>query len=374
MGYEKLAAGGDSLPLGLAGSGLLLSVFTLIKSSISLQLVEARGGSKNGFPFVFETVLIFPFTMQSIFYTCQTCTNLGFRKGLESMKEAASSMGPCLFYAGFIVSTTVLETYSLQFIRPSTFVVLKQLTMVVIALGEVVMLSARPSRTAWFLVFAQVCCVALFQFSSCFPETHHVPSVILGGTPSHHKGPMVLPVRVLGMNNWTAGMSACLASVFTGGIGSILQQRFIQRQATTVPPSIKLFYQHAIELFWVILLLISQERAHLWQNGFFGGWNHWTALVSLTMWFAFLSGSAISANISAIAGAFAIAVSVAFTGILEFALLGRSFSRHQFALMGMVCVIAMLYTRERVAMLSKEDPEQKALLQKHLRFDHEEMS
>merc|ERR1719373_775803 len=103
-------------------------------------------------------------------------------------------------------------------------------------------------------------------------------------------------------------MTACLASVFTGGIGSILQQRFIQRQTTHVPTSVKLFYQHCIELFWVILLLVSQERHHLWQNGFFGGWNHWTLLVSLTMWFAFLSGSAISANISAIAGAFAIAV------------------------------------------------------------------
>lgn len=163
MGVEAGAKAGDSLALGFTASGLLLAVFTLIKSSISLLLVLARAGSNKGFPFLFETVLVFPFTMQTIYYTGQTCTALGdFWAGLAAIKAAAPSMGPCLFYAGFITSTTLLETYSLQFILPSTFVVLKQLTMVVIAVGEVIVFAARPSKKAWFLIFAQVICVGLF--------------------------------------------------------------------------------------------------------------------------------------------------------------------------------------------------------------------
>jgi len=371
MGVE-VGGKGESLALGFTASGLLLGVFTLIKSSISLLLVLARAGSNKGFPFLFETVLVFPFTMQTIYYTGQTCTALGdFRAGLAAIKAAAPSMGPCLFYAGFITSTTLLETYSLQFILPSTFVVLKQLTMVVIAVGEVIMFAARPSKKAWLLIFAQVLCVGLFQCSSSQPIAHRVPSVILGGTPSVHKVGLapnianMVPGVVLGMSAWAAGMSACLLSVATGGFGSILQQHFMQGQAKAIPVSIKLFYQHVIELFWVMILL-SSDRNQLWTDGFFAGWNRWTFLVSLAMWFSFLSASAISANISALAGAFAIAVSVALTGVLECSIFGREFSREQFALMGMVCVIAMLYTRERLEMF-KDDPAQRKVLQKQLK-------
>merc|ERR1719487_2058446 len=99
------------LPLGLACSGFLLSVFTVVKSSISILLMASREGSKEGFPFLFETVLVFPFTMQVIFYTSQTCSTLGFRKGLAAITGASSSMGPCMFYSCFITTTTLLETY-----------------------------------------------------------------------------------------------------------------------------------------------------------------------------------------------------------------------------------------------------------------------
>jgi len=355
---------------------LLLACFTMIKSSISVLLMASRGGSMDGFPFLFETVLVFPFTMQAVFYTSQTCVTLGFKSSIHAIKEASSHMAPCMFYACFITSTTLLETYSLQFIFPSTFVVLKQLTMVVIAVGEVVVLGAKPSARAWTLIIAQVICVALFQYISSLPsgQTHHIPSVILGGTPSiqvHKHGHMNLfevsesQTTVLGMSVWAAGMTACIISVATGGIGSILQQRFMQRQAKQVPVSIKLLYQHVIELSLVMMVVQSRtvDRHQLWSEGFFGGWNHWTFIVTVTMWFAFLSGSAISANISAIAGAFAIAVSVALTGVLEGVLFGRTFSRVQLCLMGLVCTIAMLYTRERISMLARDDPEQKKLIE-----------
>merc|ERR1719454_959834 len=160
-------------------------------------------------------------------------------------------------------------------------------------------------------------------------------------------------------------MTACLISVGTGACGSILAQRFMQKQANNVPVSIKLLYQHVIELFLVMMLVQSRavDRQRLWNNGFFSGWNHWTCAVTVTLWFAMLSGSAISANISAIAGAFAIAVSVALTGVMECMIFGRSFSHFQFVLLGMVCTIAMLYTRERVQMLSNSDPEKKKLIE-----------
>lgn len=360
----------------MACSGLLLAAFTVIKSSISILLMAARAGSRDGFPFLFETVLVFPFTMQAIFYTTQTCFTHGFGSGIKAIKDASSSMAPCLFYALFITSTTLLETYSLQFIFPSTFVVLKQLTMVVIAFGEVLVFSAKPSRKAWALIFAQVCCVALFQYSCALPSpvhphhVHHIPTTFIGGHPHlvHKKTSLNLIAEkgqtVLGMTVWAAGMTACLISVGTGAFGSILQQRFMQRQAKHVPVSVKLLYQHIIELFLVMTVVQSRtvDRNHLLTAGFFGGWNLWTFIVTVTMWFAMLSGSAISANISALAGAFAIAVSVALTGVLECVLFGHSFSPWEFSLMAMVCFIAMLYTRERIAMLNLEDPEQKKLL------------
>jgi hypothetical protein len=362
------------LPLGLVCSGFLLSVFTVIKSSISILLMAARAGSKDGFPFLFETVLVFPFTMQAIFYTSQTCVNLGFKSGLAAIKAASPFMGPCVFYACFITSTTLLETYSLQFIRPSTFVVLKQLTMVCIAIGEVLVFSMKPSNRAWMIIGFQVICVALFQYSSHLPSLQmpviHIPSFILGGTPSVqvHKHPSMNLVEThtfLGMTLWAAGMTACLISVGTGACGSILMQRFMQKQAMHVPVSIKLLYQHVVELFLVMVVVQSrtEDRNRLWNNGFFGGWNHWTCIVTVTMWFAFLSGSAITANISSIAGAFAIAVSVALTGALECAIFGRSFSTMQFILMALVCMNAMFYTRERVAMLGSDNPEQKKLME-----------
>jgi len=372
IGEDKVEETG--LPLGLVCSGLLLSCFTVIKSSISVLLMGARAGSKDGFPFMFETVLVFPFTMQAIFYTSQTCMTFGFKSGIQTIKASVAQMGPCLFYAIFVTSTTLLETYSLQFIYPSTFVVLKQLTMVVIAIGEVVLLSAKPSKLAWLLIAAQVVCVALFQFMSVLPESSHIPSITLAGTPSiqlhKHAGSGVAFLQtdtstLVGMSVWAAGMTACMVSVITGGIGSILQQRFMQRQAKNVPVSIKLLYQHVIELSLVMMVVQSRsvDRNHLWTEGFFGGWNHWTFVVTVVMWFAMLSGSAISANISAIAGAFAIAVSVAMTGLLEGLIFGRTFTHVQFCLMGLVCTIAMLYTRERIAMLSRDDPERKKLIE-----------
>jgi len=65
----------------MAGSAILLVVFTFVKSSISLLLSQARAGQKEGFPFLFETVLIFPFLMQTLFYTLQTCVILGVSEG-----------------------------------------------------------------------------------------------------------------------------------------------------------------------------------------------------------------------------------------------------------------------------------------------------
>jgi len=332
--------------------------------------MASRAGSKDGFPFLFETVLVFPFTMQAIFYTTQTCGTLGFRSGIESIKASLSAMGPCIFYACFITSTTLLETYSLQFISPSTFVVLKQLTMVVIAVGEVVVFATRPSRKAWMLICAQVCCVALFQYSLAFSQIHHIPSVTLGGTPflPIHRHPslnLVTTRSVLGMSVWASGMTACMISVATGGVGSILQQKFMQKQARHVPVSVKLLYQHLFELCLVMMVVQSRtiDRNRLWYNGFFGGWNHWTFAVTITMWFAFLAGSTIASNISAIAGAFAIAVSVALTAVLESCIYSRYFTWGQLTLMGMVCGIAMLYTRERVAMLHRDDPEKRKLIE-----------
>lgn len=337
--------GAESLPLGVVPSAILLVAFTCIKSSISLLLAAAKDG--EGFPFLFETLLFFPFAMQAIFYTVQTCWMLNIMPGLSAIRAAAASMAPCAFYSGFVTSTTLLETYSLQFIPPSTFVILKQLTMVVIAIGEVVFFTARPSRSSWFLIFCQAFCVGLFQYSASSEAS----------SKSDAAGESVSIGAAAPIDHFATGVTACLASVATGGFGAIMQQRFMQKQARAVPVSVKLFYQHIFEfvLVIVILLLRSANRSRLWSEGFFSGWNHWAAIVTVTMWFSFLFASAVSAYISALAGAFAVAVSVALTGALEFSLFGRTFSKEQFTLMGMVCFIAMLYTKERLATLAVEE-------------------
>lgn len=341
----QMGAGSENLPLGLVGSGLLLTVFTGLKSSISLFLMAARDGHEDGFPFLFETVLVFPFTMQVVFYTAQTCWQLrSTYRGLVAIRAAVPSLGPCCFYATFITSTTLLETYSLQFILPSMFVVLKQLTMVVIAMGEVLLFAARPSSVAWSIISFQAVCVGLFQYSSASSKPHIATA---------DDGMEALDRTAREAAALTLGVCACLLSVATGGMGSILQQRFMQKQAKAVPISVKLLWQHAIELCLVIMLVLvrSKGRSRLLNEGFFSGWNKWACIVSVSMWFSFLTASAISAYISALSGAFAVAVSVALTGVLEFVLFGRVFTGAQFVLMICVCLNAVFYTKVRMSSL-----------------------
>jgi len=343
----------ENLPLGLAGSGLLLAVFTCIKSSIGLLLKAARDGRKDGFPFLFETLLIFPFVMQALFYTAQTCAALGALRGIRAIVSAAPSMVPCLFYSWFITSTTLLETYSLQFLPPSMFAVLKQLTMVTIAVLESLILAARPSCVCWLLIAGQATCVATFQYISTAPAWASAVTDHAGSAATESDAGLAV------------GVITCLISVLTGGLGSVLQQRFMQRQAKAVLVSVKLLYQHVIELMLVLVLLgarfESAQRSgaprglsSLFAGGLLEGWNRWAYVVSAGMWLSFLAASSVSAYVSAIAGAFAVAVSVVLTGTFEFLFFGHRFSATQFALMCCICTIAIFYTRERVAGLRKE--------------------
>eukprot|EP00931_Biecheleriopsis_adriatica_P051103 TRINITY_DN29612_c0_g1_i1.p1 TRINITY_DN29612_c0_g1~~TRINITY_DN29612_c0_g1_i1.p1 ORF type:complete len:398 (-),score=75.71 TRINITY_DN29612_c0_g1_i1:117-1310(-) len=330
----------ECLPLGMHGSGLLLFFFMLVKSSINLLLVVSKEGHKDGFPFLLETVMFFPMLMQIVLYASQACRDLGLEKAMMAIKAAGPSMGPCALFSMFVIVTNILDTFCMQYIPPSMFVVLKQLTMVVIALGEVVFFAARPSQTAWTLIASQAFCVGLFQYLSA--------SISPAG-------------EAASVTSETAiGVSACLVSTVTGGLGNILQQRFMQNQAKHIPISVKLLYQHIFS--WAVLVLLlgcKPENYNRFQaHGFFGGWNKWAVASSAAMWFSFLSASAVSTYISAIAGAFAVAVSVATTGVLEFVFLGQSFSMSQLSLMILVCVVAVLYTVERMRVLSGQDQKQ----------------
>lgn len=277
----------EDLPLGAACSGLLLLLFVFIRSSHQLLLVVARNGSEEGFPFLFETVLMIPLALQTALYAAQACKDFGFRQGLSAIKSAAPRMGPCAFYSIFIVLTNTLETYCLQFIPASLYIVLKQLAMVVIAIGEVIFLAAKPSGVAWLLIFSQALCVGLFQVSSV--ESKSADNAAMDS-----------------VSFFTLGVLTCVISSFTGGLGNTLQQRFFQSQAKGVPLSVKLFYQHLFALVFLVIMFVARpdNRNRLATEGFFGGWNRWAVIVCLNKWCRFYSASAISAYISALAGAF----------------------------------------------------------------------
>eukprot|EP00928_Gymnodinium_smaydae_P004568 TRINITY_DN1154_c0_g3_i1.p1 TRINITY_DN1154_c0_g3~~TRINITY_DN1154_c0_g3_i1.p1 ORF type:complete len:427 (-),score=69.92 TRINITY_DN1154_c0_g3_i1:160-1302(-) len=328
----------ERLPLGFVGSAVLLVVFTFLKSSIGLLSVAAREGSSSGFPFLFETILVFPFTMQMIFYTCQTCWIMGTERGIQCIFQSAPRMGPVMIYSGFITATTVLETYSLQYLPPSVVSVLRQLTMVVLAVGEVVVLSMRPSMNAKLLICSQACLVAYYQYMS----THMGKS---GLQADEYFG---------------FGVIACLGSVLTGGFGTILQQRFMQQEASAIPVSVKLLYQHLVELWIVVALMLLRDdsRSRLMTYGFFGGWNRWTFAVTIVLWLYTLAASSVTAYVSALTGAVAVAVSVALTASLEATIFGRHFSVMQCMVLACVCFVAMAYARERTAPMraNSEDP------------------
>jgi len=324
---EGLLRGGNSihLPLGLVGSAAVLVSFCVARAFSMLMMAMCRQGH-NGFPFLFETLLVFPFTMQCVFYSIQTFMQCGFWKGLGHMWSGLAHIVPCLVYSICMSCSPLLETYSMQYLSPSMCVVLKQLVLVNVAIGEVLVFGEKPSKTAWALILGMMGFVALFQ------------QVSTNATPKSEAGDLI------------KGIVPMLIATAIGGAGGILQQKFMQRQAQSVPTPVKLLYQHVIALILVpCLIAMNPEARHrILTDGFFAGWNSYAYLTSCCMWLWFLGASMCTAYVSAMAGCFSSAVSVVLTGLLEVVFLGHHMSYIQFTLMIVICVTAVVYTQVRL--------------------------
>lgn len=325
---EGLLRGSNSvhLPLGVAGSAAVLICFCVARAMAMLLMAVCRQGHA-GFPFLFETLLVFPFSMQCVFYSTQTFIQFGFKQGFTHIRNGLTHIVPCLVYSVCMSSSPLMETYAMQYITPSMCVVLKQLVLVNVAVGEVLAFGEHPSRMAWILIFAMCCFVGLFQQLSST------------GASATEQG------------NIIKGIVPMLGSTVIGGAGGILQQKFMQRQAQNVPLPVKLLYQHIIAIS-IVPILIScnpESRHRIMTEGFFSGWNSWAYLSSACMWLWFLGASMVTACISAMAGCFAAAVSIVITGILEVVFLGHHMSFVQLALMMCICITAVVYTQVRLA-------------------------
>eukprot|EP00929_Paragymnodinium_shiwhaense_P006982 TRINITY_DN110937_c0_g1_i1.p1 TRINITY_DN110937_c0_g1~~TRINITY_DN110937_c0_g1_i1.p1 ORF type:complete len:383 (+),score=81.39 TRINITY_DN110937_c0_g1_i1:153-1301(+) len=323
------------LPLGVAGSAATLLCFTAARAATMLLMALCRQGH-SGFPFLFETLLVFPFFMQCVFYTTQTLLNHGLGKGFSLIFLSIENMAPCLVYSLCMSASPILETYAMQFLNPSMCVVMKQLVLVVVAVGEALVFGERQSRMAWGLILGMVGFVALFQQVGASNSTKSEAS------------------------NLAKGLVPALLATVIGGSGGILQQLFMQRQAQNVPISVKLLYQHIIALICVPALIWRDEEAHhrVMTDGFFAGWNSWTYLTSGCMWLWFLTASMVTSHISAMAGCFASAVSVVLTGALEVLFLGHHINFVQFALMVIICLTAVVYTQVRIDSKSQKPAEE----------------
>jgi len=138
------------------------------------------------------------------------------------------------------------------------------------------------------------------------------------------------------------GAALCALSCVAGGMGSIMQQRFMQAQAAEVSVPIKLMYQHLLQLVLVsATMLRADTRARLAADGFFGGWSAVVCAASAVLWLSFLTSSAVCAYISAMAGTMGAAICVVVTGVAEAAIFGAHFSALQYALMAAVCALAI---------------------------------
>merc|ERR1719221_2418532 len=110
--------------------------------------------------------MIGPFFMQIIAYTVQTCSHLGTREGLHALTSQWRYMGPAVFFSIIVSLSMLLQTLSLNYIDASTYIVLLQLVLCFVAVGERFVLGQKSTLAIWCLIILQVACVSYYQVSS----------------------------------------------------------------------------------------------------------------------------------------------------------------------------------------------------------------
>ena len=219
----------------------------------------------------------------------------------------------------------LLQTQSLAYIDASTAVVLSQAAILFVAVFDALIFGNYPTAALALITLLQGAFVSLFNLLG-------QPEATAGGRASEGEA-------------YALGIVMCGLSAVCSALGSILQQHFLQRKAPDMPLDAKLFYQHIIGFLVMVTALLSKPdaRARLLQQGFFDGWNEWTYICSAGMWVYFWTASAVTAQISAMAGAMGAAVAIVLTGVGESLVFGKSLAGPQRVLMAAICCNALLY-------------------------------
>lgn len=323
----------------------LVGSLLFFRSFQSLSVKGSRGDS-FGFPFVFETLLFLPFIAQCLFYFG------GLARGAGSVGAAGRELivavphlGPCVRYAVLSASSPVLETYSMGYLDGSTVIIIKQLTILCIAFFDAFLLSVYPTLPLILSMTAQCGMVVLFN----------VDGARKAGRASD--GTTAAAGIVDGDGTAVHAVLICLVSVCLSSLATVLQQKFLQRQAPTVPLNAKLFYQHVIAFSVVVAKLFSNPASvsRLRVEGFFAGWNSWALAASLSTWLCYLTSTAVTAHVSAMAGAMAQAVSIVVISVGESLVFGVEFTDIQRVLIFGICANAVFFVHCKARQAKAKD-------------------
>lgn len=310
-------------------AAFLVCAFIASKSALSLMLEECKKG-RNEYPFVVQTVSACAFVLQLMFYGWQTTNDLGCIQGYMTLRGAWNNMAPAVFYSALVALSGLLQTISQNYIDASFYIVLMQLTLVLVALGDRFIMKKESTFTLWCLVFLQTGIVI------CFAHTENA-----------HKMVTKQRVATVAAAVQVTGIAICLCAECCSATGAILMQKFMQKAKPGLPVSVKLWYQH---FFGLIVILITiffdwESVIRIMLHGFFGGWDQQTFLLMLCMWLFFLSASSITAYVSALAGAMSAAMVVIVISLFEVFYRGKAITGLQIFLIAALVINSGAYTK-----------------------------
>lgn len=325
-------------------SAFLVCAFILTKSAVSLLLQECKRGHHE-YPFVVQTVSVSAFVLQLVFYALQTMLSLGFIQGLTTLAVSSREMAPAIFYSALVALSQLLQTISLDYIDASLYIVLMQMTLVLVALGDRFIMKRQATFVLWCLVFAQtgiVICYVRSQSAYNMATQHNATTNSSGQVGDD--GSQVIGAAVQAM-----GIAVCLTAECCSATGCILQQQFMQVAKPGLLVSIKLWYQH---FFGVIVILMTttldwRNVDRIMRNGFFDGWDQQVFVTMLCMWLYAAVASAVTAYLSALTGAMAAAMVVVVISLFELFYHGKVLTILQFSLIVALVVNSGAYTRQK---------------------------
>jgi len=326
----------------LAFTALLLVAFICMKSSLSILL--ERCGAGGDYPFVIQTVTLVAFLCQMVFYTLQTTKELGFKGGLGALVGSHKQMGPAIFYSTLVALSTLLQSMSQSFIEASLYIILMQMTMVLVALGDRFILKKETKRSLWVILLMQAGIVIGYTLVS---REKDADAASMTASTEAADGPQRGDGSQMSSGVRQAiGVGLCMLAECCSACGSILQQKFMQVAAPDLLTSIKLCYQHLFGALVMIAtsLLMPSNVAKVWNEGFFVGWSALTVVTALCMWLYFLVASSVTAYISALAGAMGASVVIGVVALYEVVFAGKFLWPSQIVLMGCLFGNSFLYT------------------------------